>query len=576
MVTIKDAGIEVSIVRETRSPGQRGFGALAFVEPVLTVSDRIKLYTSLSALQTDYAAGTEPYAAGLAFFAQSPTPKDFYVIQSEATSINKEAVGSVILTGTATASGTYELAIDSDIYPVAVTGTVTGTKATGTIDYASSPAATGDGDVVFTIDGVDYTYDPDAGDTGTIIGTEMASLISAGSTHTAVSVAGLVTVTDNNIGTLGNNAVFSGSTTDSTVTFVARNPTGGIDTITGDTGEDIALQLGVLVNLGDTHTAEVSGRSITLTAIDYGTAGNLVTFAEHTGVSGVVTTLTQPNNGQDLIVSGLVSTSLLAALGENPAFYAVSLNRAYRTIQTQMQDTAAWIEANERLFFATTNEALVLDDATTSDMASIFYAAGYTRSYMHYSSNEKEYPEVGAFALLATTSFRGTDTLKTLKFKALNLITDESIDADQLGALKSKRCNVVYSTAGIKMIDSGVMSGGGWADEIHGADALAEEIRVRVFGLLSRVSTKVPYTEGGMAMIKGEVVGSLNQYVRNGFLSDGVDSNGDYLEAFQVTSGLVSEASQVDKSARIAPDVEFWARLASAVHSVKVSGRLIL
>lgn len=357
-VTIKDAGIDVQIVRETRSPSQKGFGALAFMTKVATVTDIIKLYTSLEGVSDDYTSSDEAYKAALIFYSQSPVPSDFYVIQ----------------------------AIDGD--PVADT--------------------------------------------------------------------------------------------------------------------------------------------------------------------------------------------LDAAVAIDPDFYALALEKSYRDVEADILAASAWVEANERLHFNTSNDDDILNVGVSSDIASQLQTLGYNRTYTQYSSVVDQYPAIAAFAILATTSFRGTDTLKTLKFKDLTGITSESIDGTQLNAIKGKNCNVLYTTASIRMVDSGIMASGSWIDEIHGTDALAEQIRVNVFGALARTSTKIPYTERGMSQLKYQVESALEQYVRNGFLATAVDDDGDFLEAYTVTSGLVADAPTADKSARIAPDIEFTARLAGAVHSVLINGTLTL
>ena len=114
-----------------------------------------------------------------------------------------------------------------------------------------------------------------------------------------------------------------------------------------------------------------------------------------------------------------------------------------------------------------------------------------------------------------------------------------------------------------------------FVDDIHSTDALAEDIRVAVFGLLARVSTKIPYTEPGMAQIKAEVAASLERFVSNGFLAPSVDEDGNLLPAYTITSGAVANASAVDRANRVAPPVQFTARLAGAVHSVEIIGTLI-
>lgn len=360
-LTITDAGITVNIVRETRSPSQKGFGAVVFLTSVTGgITERIKLYSSLSGVAVDYAPTDEPYLSAQSYFSQSPAPTQYYVGQVDETALE-----------------TYVEALD-------------------------------------------------------------------------------------------------------------------------------------------------------------------------------------------------IMTTII------PDFYCVTVEKAARDTVLEIDPIAAWVEANERIFFNISNDTDCLVPATTTDIMSAFQDKGYDRTLTFYSAEVDEYIDSGAFAILATTSYRGTNTLKTLKFKDVKGVTTQNIDPAQLKSIQDKNGNVLFTTASIRMIDAGRTAAGSWIDEVVGTDALTEEIRVRVFGLLSRVSTKIPYNEKGMGLLEAEVAGSLEQYVRNGFLTTRVDLEGDLLPAYTISHTAVILASTADKSARIAPDIEFEARLAGAIHEITISGTLKL
>jgi hypothetical protein len=247
----------------------------------------------------------------------------------------------------------------------------------------------------------------------------------------------------------------------------------------------------------------------------------------------------------------------------------------YRTDITQMTAGADWAEAHERIFLASTADKDVLDPAIDTDMASVFMDAGYNRTLLTYNFNPIEFVEVGAFAILATTSFRGTNTVKTLKFKNIALATAENLTGGELSIISSKNCNVLVKTAGIRTFVDGITPGGDWIDIYHGADALAEQIRVNVFGALSRTSTKIPYTEKGMDQLKYEVEKALLQFEENGFIAPAMDGD-DLLPAYEIWSGRVIDAPDTDKAKRVSPNISFRARLAGAVHEVTVNGVITL
>lgn len=360
-LTISDAGIVVNIVRETRSPSQKGFGAVLFLHSVVGgITDRIKLYTSLSGVAVDFQPTDEAYLSAQSYFSQSPAPQQFYVGQVDETGLE-----------------TYVEALDA------------------------------------------------------------------------------------------------------------------------------------------------------CTAVD-------------------------------------------------PDFYCVTLETAARDDVAVVGPVAGWVEASERIFFNVSNDLNCTVPADTTDIMSALQLLGYDRTLTFYQSVAGEFIDSGAFAILATTSYRGTNTLKTLKFKDVAGVTSENIDPSQLKSIQDKNGNVLFTTATIRMIDAGRTAAGSWIDEVVGTDALAEEIRVRVFGLLSRVSTKIPYNEKGMGLLEGEVKGSLEQYVTNGFLTSSIDSEGNIVPAYTVGHTAVALASVADKSARIAPDIEFEARLAGAIHDITISGTLKL
>ena len=272
----------------------------------------------------------------------------------------------------------------------------------------------------------------------------------------------------------------------------------------------------------------------------------------------------------------LYADALDAMLAINPNFYCVTVEASARDDIAKIGPIAIWTESNVRVFFNVSNDINCLVGSDTSDIMTALQTSGYDRTLSIYSSVVAEHVDTGAFAILATTSYRGTNTLKTLKFKNIAGITSENIDAGGLQSLHDKNGNVLYETASIRMFDDGKTAGGSWIDELVGADALAEEIRVRVFGLLSRTSSKIPYNEKGMGLIEAEVEGALVQYITNGYLSTAISIDGDLLPAYVISHTPVILASVADKSARIAPDVEFTARLAGAIHEVTVAGVLTL
>lgn len=332
-----------------------------------------------------------------------------------------------------------------------------------------------------------------------------------------------------------------------------------------------------LINASGTHSAVNTAGDVVLTDVTGGVLGNAVVLADvstDTGMTGAV--LTQPASGANLVASEEPGTALDAALALDASFYFIALDRNYRVLNASMTSAAVWVGINLRAFFAVSNDVDCIDGTKSTDIVSIFQAANYARVLIDYSSHPVEYPEIGAAAILATTDFDGQDTVKTLKFKDIYLATPEDISPAQLDALKAKNGNTFYIASDIRMFDEGICCSGEFMDYIHGADALSEAIRVGVFGKLASVDTKVPFTEPGAADLLAEVDKPLAAFDRNGFLSDGVDEDGNYLPAYTTASERIYLVSAGDKAARQGPALTFEARDASAIHGVSISGTVVL
>jgi hypothetical protein len=475
-LTIRDAGVDVQITRETRLPTQHGFGALLFIAATsLPFPEGMKLYTSFEQVAADWPSGTSPYLAAIDWYSQEPMPKNFWVKAVAPDSSGNEAEGSFGYAAAAIAAGGYA-----------------GVKVTG-LNYTETIYVT---------------------------------------------------------------------------------------TQSGQSAEEVAAALNDEINNSSLLIkSQISGSdaaNLEIRAIHTGTQGNTYRMEDHTSDTGLgQAVITQLQGGVDADMPPIQDT-LDEARAFSGDWYALALDRMYRSDDNQMIDAAQWAEANKRLFFAQTNGIDVLDPTSTTDIASQFKALGLERTMLVWSGGLANYPEIGAFGTLATTSFRGKDTLKTLDKKNIRASRAEDISSDQLYTIKQKRANVIYLVGGLKIFDNGITPAGEWIDVIHGADALAEEIRVRVFGRLTSTTTKVPYTERGMSLLKGEVEGALIQYTTNGFLAGEVTEDGDAIPAYEIWSQPISQVSQIDKQARIAPDIQFRARLAGAIHAVTVNGALYL
>lgn len=243
--------------------------------------------------------------------------------------------------------------------------------------------------------------------------------------------------------------------------------------------------------------------------------------------------------------------------------------------------TAAAIQASSlsRVFAVTSSDSGIIDSATTSDVASTLKAAGYSRTFVQYSTKSK-YAALSAFGRAFTVNFTGNNTTITLKFKTEPGVTYENLTSSQAAAVDAKNANVyVYYANDTAILQQGVMSNGDFFDERHGLDWLQNYVQTNLFNLLYTSTSKIPQTEAGITRLLTNVEMSLDQAVSNGLVAPGVWNGGDIgqitagdtlTKGYYVYAQPLSSQAQSDREKRRAPLIQAAIKLAGAVHHADV------
>ncbi|EKZ6358453.1 DUF3383 family protein [Klebsiella aerogenes] len=238
---------------------------------------------------------------------------------------------------------------------------------------------------------------------------------------------------------------------------------------------------------------------------------------------------------------------------------------------------SAAIEAStvSRIFGITTDEATILDAATTTDLASKLKAAKYSRTFIQYSTSSR-YAALSAFARAFTVDFTGSNTMITLKFKQEPGITYETLGTSQANNLEAKYCNVyVYYENDTAILEQGVMSNGDFFDERHGLDWLQNAVQTADFNTLYTSTTKIPQTDAGTTTRIANIELVLDKAVQNGLFAPGKWTGGpmgqlntgDMLtKGYYTWAENVDDQLQVDREARKGVPIQVAGKLAGAVH----------
>jgi hypothetical protein len=305
------------------------------------------------------------------------------------------------------------------------------------------------------------------------------------------------------------------------------------------TAAEIVTGINAAINAG-TEPVTASGTVTVILTSD--TAGAGFSLSLSANWANVATT---PNNG---IVEDL---QLISAVDDD--FYAVVTETANKD---KILDLARYIEATEKIYFATTADAAVIA-GTEDNVVDRLNELAYDRSVALYSA-DANFPSC---AWIGTRLAQDPGSA-TWMFPTLVGINASSLSTTQSGNVRTPFGNTYETFAGRNIVRNGTVASGEYVDVIIGIDYLTQRIREDVFEALANAK-KIPYTDAGVAIIESVLRARLTDGINKGILA-----------SFTITVPKVASISSVDKAARLLPDVVFTGVLAGAIHKVEIAGRV--
>ena len=303
-----------------------------------------------------------------------------------------------------------------------------------------------------------------------------------------------------------------------------------------------------------------------------------VSPATGTDISSLLQIRQGEGTKSDGIAAETITASLNAIQNMDPDWYGLIFTKEVRddiqiNAEASVTAAAAWCEARVKIFGNTSNDLDVLDSVTTNDIASVLKTAGYRRTMTTFSSFANQYPSASILGRAFTVNFSQTDSTITLKFKQMPGITVEALTQNAKSVLNSKNANALTLVGSSDMFAESFMASGVFFDEVHGIDWLQNAVETNVFGYLLTRSTKVPYTDKGVAALAQQVTKALDEALNNGLISSGTTIDGEFLgTGYKVTTIPVGLINQSDKEARYYPGLSFVVLGAGAIHSVQING----
>lgn len=229
-------------------------------------------------------------------------------------------------------------------------------------------------------------------------------------------------------------------------------------------------------------------------------------------------------------------------------------------VADDIKQVAAVIQAQYKIFAASTSDSDVLDPATENDIGSFLSDGSYDRTFIVYHQDaDTNFPEV-AWVGGQLPELPGSNTWS---FKGGAGVQITKLSPTQQGALESKNVNYFSRTGGVNMFRTGCTSEGEWIDVMIFVDWLRARIQEQVFFRFA-TKKKIPFTQAGALMIEAEIRSVLSQGVANG----GIAADPSY----EVSSPDVLNIPEVQRNQRVMGDFTFRARLAGAVHKTIIRG----
>ncbi len=261
-----------------------------------------------------------------------------------------------------------------------------------------------------------------------------------------------------------------------------------------------------------------------------------------------------------------IRTTLARAEAE-ASFYGFHLTD-FRS-PAEVSAAVEWAEANEKLFCF---EYFDYNSCPVTNFS-------YYRSFALYSAGtagQEELSNGNRYAALAWMAkcFGYDPGTETWHLKELATVVPTALGMTEKLELAGKHINTFLRYAGANCTIGGYTLAGEWIDVIRFRDWLKAEIQIRVFNIL-KTNRKVPYTDGGIALIEGAIESTLKEGQGiGGIAQTGYNSDGEALLGYQVHVPLAGELTEAERKSRKLVGCRFTVRLAGAIHLVELSGFL--
>lgn len=255
------------------------------------------------------------------------------------------------------------------------------------------------------------------------------------------------------------------------------------------------------------------------------------------------------------------------ALGD-PATLVTALNDLIKTrndfyyltsvIQGDDEITALaeWISTQDKIYAV----------STSSDTLYTTLSGLYDNVFVLVHDQPRQYPAEGLVAQLAPLPIGSY----TWTFKTIQGVSPAAFDDMKIDDIHNHNACTYIRESGVDITSHGVATSGEYIDVVQAIHFIKARMAESVFRLLA-TKKKVPYTDGGIAMVIAKMDEVLRQAFKQGIIAD---ENGEPL--YSITVPKRDDIPENTRAQRTLPDIEWSATIAGAIEKVDIRGTLMI
>ena len=228
---------------------------------------------------------------------------------------------------------------------------------------------------------------------------------------------------------------------------------------------------------------------------------------------------------------------------------------------------AKYVHGKDKLYFATTDNPSLPATLKAEYEAREEVSPNtnlYDNVFIMVHDQPELYPAESLPGVVSSMPFGSyTFTFKTVRGIPYADYTDEEVES-----IHESNAATYIKEMGRNVVSKGVTVAGEYIDVVQSQHFLKSEITKNVFNLMAN-SPKIPYTDGGIALVVAEIEKAMSKAFRQGMIAE---ENGNAL--YSITYPKRSDIPKNTRAGRILPDIKWRAELAGAIEGAVIEGTL--